>query len=105
VKGTIHWLSAHHAIPAELRLYDRLFLVPDPDDDADGRSYRDHLNPDAVRIVQGYVEPALLESTAEDRYQFERVGYFVADRRDYRMDAPVFPRTVGLRDSWARAAG
>jgi glutaminyl-tRNA synthetase len=105
VKGTIHWVSARHAIPAELRLYDRLFLVPDPDDDADGRSYRDHLNPDAVRVVQAYVEPALLDTTAEDRYQFERVGYFVADRRDYRVDAPVFNRTVGLRDSWARAAG
>jgi glutaminyl-tRNA synthetase len=105
VKGTIHWVSAQHAVPAELRLYDRLFLVPDPDDDADGRGYRDHLNPEAVRIVQGFAEPALLDSTAEDRYQFERVGYFVADRRDYRIDAPVFNRTVGLRDSWARAAG
>jgi glutaminyl-tRNA synthetase len=105
VKGTIHWVSALHAVPVELRLYDRLFLVPNPDDDADGKTYRDHLNPDSVRVVSGFAEPSVVDTAAEERYQFERLGYFVADRRDHRADAPVFNRIVGLRDSWARAAG
>ena len=105
VKGTIHWVSALHAVPVELRLYDRLFLVPNPDDDGDGKTYRDHLNPDSVRVVSGFAEPSVVDTAAEERYQFERLGYFVADRRDHRADAPVFNRIVGLRDSWARAAG
>ena len=104
VKGTIHWVCARHAVPAEMRLYDRLFLVADPDDEAGGKTYRDHLNPDSVRVVRGYVEAAAASAAAEDRYQFERLGYFVADRRDHAPSAPVFNRTVGLRDSWARGA-
>lgn len=103
VKGTIHWVSARHAVPAEFRLYDRLFSVPDPDDDSDGLGYRDHLNPDAKTIVQGYVEPAAAAVGPESNLQFERLGYFVADRRDHRIDAPVFNRTVALRDTWAKS--
>jgi glutaminyl-tRNA synthetase len=103
VKGTIHWVSARHAVACEIRLYDRLFKVPDPDDDSAGLGYREHLNPDSRRIVRGYVEPALAAAVAEDRFQFERLGYFVADRHDSRPGAPVFNRIVTLRDSWAKA--
>jgi len=105
VKGTIHWVSAKHAIAADIRLYDRLFSVPDPDNDDGGKTYRDYLNPDSVRIVRGYVEPAAAVLAAESNVQFERLGYFVADRRDHRADAPVFNRTVTLRDTWAKTVG
>ncbi|MUV13876.1 glutamine--tRNA ligase/YqeY domain fusion protein [Lysobacter sp. HX-5-24] len=104
VKGTIHWVSAQHAVPAEVRLYDRLFNVPDPDDDTDGKTYRDHLNPDSRTIVRAYVEPAAALAAPEQHYQFERIGYFVADRRDHRSDAPVFNRSVTLRDTWTTKA-
>ncbi|CAN5644930.1 glutamine--tRNA ligase/YqeY domain fusion protein [soil metagenome] len=99
VKGTLHWVSAAHAVPAEIRLYDRLFSVEAPDDDAQG-SYREHLNPDARRVVRGYVEPAAAHATPEQSLQFERLGYFVADRRNHRPQAPVFNRSVTLRDTW-----
>ncbi|UXI67654.1 glutamine--tRNA ligase/YqeY domain fusion protein [Tahibacter amnicola] len=102
VKGTIHWVSARHAIAAEIRLYDRLFNVADPDDDSDGKTYRDHLNPDSKRVVQGWIEPAAARADAETAFQFERLGYFVADRYDHRSDKPVFNRAVTLRDSWAK---
>ncbi|WP_407062816.1 glutamine--tRNA ligase/YqeY domain fusion protein [Cognatiluteimonas lumbrici] len=102
VKGTIHWVSARHAVAAEIRLYDRLFTVPDPDVDEGGKSYRDYLNPESRRVVTGYVEPAAATAEPEQSFQFERNGYFVADRRDHRGDAPVFNRSVTLRDTWAR---
>ena len=105
VKGTIHWVSAKHAIAAETRLYDRLFTVADPDDDQDGKSYRDHLNPASVRIVTAQLEASLANVAAETRFQFERLGYFVADRVDHRADRPVFNRICTLRDSWAKAGG
>jgi glutaminyl-tRNA synthetase len=101
VKGTIHWVSAAHAVPAEIRLYDRLFTVPDPDAEEGGRTYRDFINPDSRRTVTGYVEPAAAVAEPEQSFQFERTGYFVADRRDHRPDAPVFNRSVTLRDTWA----
>ena len=101
VKGTIHWVSAKHAVAAEIRLYDRLFSVADPDDESEGKTYRDHLNPDSRRSVRGWVEPAAAEAAQEQSFQFERVGYFVADRRDHRSAAPVFNRSVSLRDTWA----
>ena len=104
IKGTIHWVSAAHAVAAEFRLYDRLFTVADPDDDTDGKTYRDYLNPDSRRSVQGWVEPAAAALTAEQSCQFERTGYFVADRYDHRAEAPVFNRSVTLRDTW-NAAG
>ena len=104
VKGTIHWLSAKHALAAELRLYDRLFNVPNPDDDSDGKTYHDHLNRDARRVVSGFVEPSLADAAAEAVVQFERLGYLVADRYDHAPGKPVFNRTVTLRDSWVKAA-
>ncbi|MBS0569671.1 MAG: glutamine--tRNA ligase/YqeY domain fusion protein [Proteobacteria bacterium] len=105
VKGTIHWVSARHAIAAEVRLYDRLFNVVNPDDDSDGKTYRDHLNPDSMRIVRGWLEASLADAAPESAVQFERLGFFVADRRDHASGKPVFNRTVTLRDSWAQAAG
>lgn len=104
VKGTVHWVCAAQAVPAEIRLYDRLFLVPAPDDESEGRTYRDHINPDSRRSMQGWVEPAAATASPEDSFQFERQGYFVADRNDHRPDAPVFNRSVTLRDTWANRA-
>lgn len=101
VKGTIHWVSAKHAVEAEVRLYDRLFSVPDPDDESEGKTYRDYLNPESRKVVTGYVEPAAASAVPEQSFQFERTGYFVADRRDHRADKPVFNRSVTLRDTWA----
>ena len=101
VKGTIHWVSAKHAVPAEIRLYDRLFTVPDPDAGEGGKTHRDHLNPESRRSVRGHVEPSAAQAAPEQSFQFERVGYFVADRRDHRADAPVFNRSVTMRDTWA----
>jgi glutaminyl-tRNA synthetase len=109
VKGTIHWVSAAHAVTAEVRLYDRLFDVADPDDSAssdgsDGKTYQDHLNPESRSTVTGYVEPAAASVAAEQSVQFERLGYFVADRHDHNPEAPVFNRSVTLRDTWASKA-
>jgi glutaminyl-tRNA synthetase len=135
VKGNIHWLSAAHAVPAEVRLYDRVFAVPFPgaknpwgaraegeaadaavaqaavvageDDDEDAalpveRNYLDDLNPGSKRVITAYVETALGEAASEQRFQFERHGYFVADLADHGPGKPVFNRTVTLRDSWAK---
>ena len=104
VKGTIHWVSARHAVAAEVRLYDRLFVVENPDDECGGRTYRDHINPESKRSVRGWVEPAAAEAAPEQSFQFERLGYFVADRHDHRQAAPVFNRSVTLRDTWAAKA-
>ncbi|TZF90738.1 glutamine--tRNA ligase/YqeY domain fusion protein [Cognatilysobacter lacus] len=101
VKGTIHWVSANHALEAEIRLYDRLFTVANPDTDEGGRTYRDYLNTESRRVVTGYVEPSAAQLAPETSVQFERVGYFVADRYDHRADRPVFNRSVTLRDTWA----
>ncbi len=135
VKGNIHWLSAAHAVPAEVRLYDRLFGVPFPgarnpwgnarggeataaepapeqhhvvagDEDEAAelaeRNYLDDLNPGSKRVIRAYVEPALAAAQREERVQFERHGYFVADLRDHAPDAPVFNRAVSLKDSWSK---
>ncbi|NZA26700.1 glutamine--tRNA ligase/YqeY domain fusion protein [Luteimonas sp. SJ-92] len=104
VKGTLHWVGAAQAVAAEIRLYDRLFSVADPDDESGGLTYRDHLNPESRRTVRGYVEPAAAQAAPEQGFQFERLGYFVADRHDHRPDAPVFNRSVTLRDTWASKA-
>jgi len=105
VKGTLHWVCAAHAIAAEVRLYDRLFTVPDPDDERDGKSYRDHLNPDSVRVVtKAKLEASLGTAVAEQRFQFERLGYFVADRYQHQPNRPVFNRICSLRDSWTAVA-
>ncbi|MFO3706826.1 glutamine--tRNA ligase/YqeY domain fusion protein [Xanthomonas codiaei] len=101
VKGTIHWVSAAHAVEAEIRLYDRLFSVEKPDDESEGKTYRDYLNPASQRSVRGYVEPSAAQAAPEQAFQFERTGYFVADRRDHSAATPVFNRSVTLRDTWA----
>jgi glutaminyl-tRNA synthetase len=134
VKGNIHWLSAAHAVPAEVRLYDRLFSVPFPgsrnpwgarsdeaaeaappathatvvagDDDAAEetaeRNFVEDLNPASKRVITAFVEPLLAEAAPEDRFQFERHGYFVADQEDHRPGRPVFNRAVTLKDSWTK---
>ena len=100
VKGNIHWLSAKHSHAAEVRLYDRLFKVPHPG--AGDTDFLKDINPDSKKVISAQLEPALAEANAEDRFQFERHGYFVADRVDSKPGAPVFNRTVTLRDSWAK---
>ncbi|MDN7184728.1 glutamine--tRNA ligase/YqeY domain fusion protein [Caballeronia sp. SEWSISQ10-4 2] len=102
VKGTIHWVSAEGAYEAEVRLYDRLFKEPQPG--AGGAEFLDALNPDSKRIVRAYLEPGARNANAEDRYQFERHGYFAADRVDSKPGMPVFNRIVSLRDSWTKPA-
>ena len=102
VRGTIHWVSAAHAVEAEVRLYDHLFSKENPDDLAEGEDYKDHLNPGSREVLAGCrLEPGLTAAAPGDRYQFERVGYFCVDP-DAAAGAPVFNRTVGLRDTWAR---
>lgn len=103
VKGTIHWVDARSALAAEVRLFDRLFNVADPDDDSDGKGYHDHLNADSRRIVKGWLEAGLAGAAAESSWQFERLGYFVADRVDHQPTKPVFNRVVTLRDTWNKA--
>ena len=98
VKGNIHWLSAKHSHPAEVRLYDRMFKVPHPG--AGDRDFVPDLNPDSKKLITAQLEPALKEAKAEQQFQFERHGYFVADRVDSAPGAPKFNRTVTLRDSW-----
>ena len=103
VKGTLHWVSAAHALRAEVRLYDRLFTDPKPDTNQPGTDWRDCLNPNSMRLIKGaYLEPSLREAQAEARFQFERLGYFCVDNKDSAPGKPVFNRTVGLRDSWAK---
>ncbi|WP_447938779.1 glutamine--tRNA ligase/YqeY domain fusion protein [Pseudoxanthomonas mexicana] len=104
IKGTIHWVSAKHAVAADIRLYDRLFTVPNPDDESEGKTYRDYMNPESRRTVTGYVEPAAASAAPEQSFQFERTGYFVADRYDHTPERPVFNRSVTLRDTWATKA-
>jgi glutaminyl-tRNA synthetase len=102
VKATIHWVSAEHALPAEVRLYDHLFTKPDPDDVAKGQDYRANLNPDSlVRLTDARVEPGLTGAAHGDKFQFERLGYFAVDR-DSVPGALVFNRAVTLRDTWAK---
>ncbi|AXN04370.1 glutamine--tRNA ligase [Vibrio anguillarum] len=99
VKGVIHWVSADKALPAEIRLYDRLFTVPNP---AAADNFAETINPDSLVKINGFVEPSLVAAHAEQGYQFERMGYFCADSKDSKPEALVFNRTVGLRDTWAK---
>ncbi|MCA9690281.1 MAG: glutamine--tRNA ligase, partial [Myxococcales bacterium] len=104
VKGTIHWVPAAEAIDAEVRLYDRLFTVEDPQADA-ARPFTDFLNPDSIERLAGCkLEPSLATAGPGAAFQFERLGYFCVDSVDSRPGAPVFNRTIGLRDSWAKIA-
>ena len=100
VKGTLHWVSAGHAIPAEIRLYDRLFNDPDPAGHKD-KSPVDFLNPDSLKVITGYVEPSLKKARALDQFQFQRLGYFNVDPASTPENL-VFNRTVTLRDNWAK---
>lgn len=103
VKGVIHWVSVPHAQKAEIRLFDRLFLKESLDDLEEGKTFLDYLNPDSLRIVEGFIEPALAETEPGDKFQFERLGYFCVDK-DSSADRKVFNRTVTLKDSWAKLA-
>jgi len=104
VKGTIHWVSARHAIPAEVRLYDRLFTVEHPDMDKK-RDFKEFINPDSLEVLKDcMLEPSLADAAQDERFQFERQGYFTLDSKDSTPDTPVFNRIVTLRDSWARMA-
>jgi glutaminyl-tRNA synthetase len=103
VKGTIHWVSADHAVEAEVRLFDHLFSKPDPDDVSDGQDYTANLNPGSLVVLKGCkLEPSLANAYPETRYQLERLGYFRADPEDSRPGALVLNRAVTLRDSWAK---
>jgi glutaminyl-tRNA synthetase len=105
VKGTIHWVSAAHCVDAEVRLYDRLFNVAEPD--ADGK-FLEHVNPKSLEVVTAKLEASLAGATAGERFQFERLGYFALDPKESRLSAPgshaglVFNRTITLKDTWAR---
>lgn len=103
VKGVIHWVSAAHAVRAEVRLFDRLFTRASLDDLEEGKTFLDYLNPESLRKVTGYLEPSLAEASVGDKFQFERTGYFCMDR-DSVPGRPVFNRTVTLKDSWAKIA-
>ena len=104
VKGVIHWVSAEHAAEIKVRLYDRLFTVERPDavrgEDGEYLPFTDFLNPESVKEITAYAEPAAKNLPAESRWQFERLGYFVTDRKDHSPEQPVFNRTVTLKDSW-----
>jgi glutaminyl-tRNA synthetase len=104
VKSTIHWVSASHAIAAEIRIYDKLFTKPDPSDFEEGETFLDNLNPNSLEIVHGAkLEPSLASAKVGDHYQFERVGYFCVDS-DSKPGSLVFNRTLPLKDTWARIA-
>ena len=106
VKGTIHWVSASHAFEAQVRLYDRLFTVEDPNKEDDGKTYLDHLNAEALEVIaDAKLEPGLAKAEPGERFQFERLGYFCADAGDSQAGKPVFNRTVTLRDAWAKQRG
>lgn len=104
IKGTIHWVSVPHAVPAEVRLYEHLFTSPTPGNTPEGVEFTDLLNPGSMRVVTAQVEPALAEFPAGARVQFERLGYFCVDP-DSKPGTPVFNRTVTLKDSWAKIEG
>jgi glutaminyl-tRNA synthetase len=97
VKGVIHWVSATQGIPAEVRIYDHLFTEADPET---GDDFLANLNPESLKVLQAVIEPALAQAQPEDRFQFEREGYFVADRYDHSPEKPVFNRILDLRDSF-----
>jgi len=103
VKGTIHWLSAKHALNMEVRLYDRLFSDPKPDSNKHEQDWKNFLNPESITILErACLEPSLAEAKKEEHFQFERTGYFCVDNKDSLNGKPIFNRTVTLRDSWAK---
>lgn len=100
IKGTIHWVCAAKAIDAEVRLYDRLFSVPEPDSGGDFKSF---INPNSLEVVTAKIEPAVANARPDERYQFERLGYFVLDK-DSAPERQVWNRTTTLRDAWAKVS-
>jgi len=96
VKAAITWVGAADGVEAEVRLYDRLFTDPHPD--AGGKDFKASLNPDSFKVVKGYVEPSLAQAQPDQKFQFERFGYFVADRVDHAAGKPVFNKITGLKD-------
>ena len=100
VKGTLHWVSAKHALETEIRLYDRLFSVENPDGDKE-KDYMEFVNPESLEVITGYVEPSLKSAGIQDKFQFQRIGYFCVDKES-KEGQPIFNRTVTLRDSWAK---
>lgn len=103
VQGTIHWVSAQHAVPAEVRLFDRLFMNPDPNDVPEGEGWKTAINPESLTVITAYVEPELAKADVLDKFQFERMGYFCVDS-DSTPEKLVFNRTVTLKDTWAKIA-
>ena len=103
VKATLHWVSAQHAIPVEVRLYDRLFIKPDPDDVEEGEDFIANLNPNSLIVKKAYAEPFIKDAKPGDKFQFERIGYFCVDP-DSTDDKLIFNRTVTLKDEWAKIA-
>lgn len=101
VQGTIHWVSAQHAVKTEIRLFDRLFSRENPDDVPEGQDWKSGINPESLKVIYGYLEPALASAKALDKFQFERMGYFSVDY-DSKPGAMVFNRTVTLKDTWAK---
>ncbi len=101
VKGTIHWVSAEHALDAEVRLYDRLFVNENPDEAGEGKDFKSNINHESLKIINCKVEPSLKDVKPEEKYQFERQGYFCVDKKS-TPDKLIFNRTVPLRDSWAK---
>lgn len=102
VKGTLHWVSAPHAHTAEVRLYDRLFTVHNPMQKEEGKTFKDYINPDSLTVTKAFTEPCIADLPGGVICQFERIGYFYTDPKDSKAGAPVFNRTVPLRDSWAK---
>ncbi|MDR2556666.1 MAG: glutamine--tRNA ligase/YqeY domain fusion protein [Bacteroidales bacterium] len=102
VKGTIHWVSAHDAIDVEVRLFDRLFSVPDPDNAEEGKTFLDYLNPDSLKVVTAKAEPCLSNARSLEHFQFERMGYFNLDPDSGKQGKLIFNRTVTLKDTWAK---
>jgi len=103
VKATLHWVSAEHAVNAEVRLYDHLFNRPDPEDESTGGDFTANLNPNSLEVLTDCkLEPGLADAPKGSFYQFERLGYFCPDSKDSTREHPVFNRTVTLRDTWAK---
>ena len=102
VKGTIHWVSIAHAVEAEVRIYDRLFTHENPDGNKEV-DFKEYINQDSLKVITGYVEPSLKTARVEDKFQFQRLGYFTLDK-DTTAEKLVFNKTVGLRDTWAKVA-
>lgn len=102
VKGTIHWVSEKHAVQAEIRLYDRLFNTPNPDEAEEGKDFKSNLNPDSLKIITGFIEPYVRGAKPYQKFQFQRIGYFCVDP-DSDINHLIFNRTATLRDSWQKA--